>query len=429
MLLFIIAKSMVNAKAVASLLARTTKHENDLLRSILGNFPVPYLLVDANEKVLQTNQSCLDMIEIDGPLENCYGKSLAEIYYNDPTRETLVGKSIREGKIYQDIEVSTMGYRGKKLNVLANISPLYDVNNICIGGLCIYIDHSERRMLEAQLAQAGRMEAIGQLAAGIAHEINTPTQYVSDSITFLRDAFGDIGKVMSLSEEVAREHERAGRELSKVLKDVLAEIDYDFLKNEIPRTFDRIFDGIGRISSIVQAMKRFSYTSGHEFRPVNIQEAISNTLVISKNEWKYIATVETEFDPGLTVIMCLPGEINQVLLNIIVNAAHAIGDVVRGTSNMGSITIKTIQAGDYAEISIQDTGFGIPEDVRDKVFNLFFTTKEVGKGTGQGLAIAYDIVVNKHHGSITFKSEMGRGTTFFIRLPLEGLYQQQSVEV
>ncbi|MBI4804828.1 MAG: PAS domain S-box protein [Desulfovibrio sp.] len=303
---------------------------------------------------------------------------------------------------------------------VVTIGPLWNEEGGYDGYLILGDDISEVKFLEAQLANAAKLEAIGQLAAGIAHEINTPTQYVGDSVTFLKESFDDIGQLFTTAERYSNEPEKVGQEAALALRNLLEKIDADFLQAEIPKTIERIFDGIERISTIVQAMRRFSFAGGEEKRAFNLKNAIENTLVISRNEWKYVAEAQTDFDKDLPDILCMPGEISQVLLNIIVNAAHAIGDVVQGTSNLGLITITTKADGDFAEIRIRDTGTGIPKDVGDKVFNLFFTTKEVGKGTGQGLAIAYDIVVNKHGGTLEYESEPGAGTTFIIRLPCDG---------
>lgn len=306
---------------------------------------------------------------------------------------------------------------GKDGYFVVTIGPLWNEEGGYDGYLILGDDISEVKFLEAQLAQAARLEAIGQLAAGIAHEINTPTQYVGDSVSFLKESFEDISLIVAQAEEISRAPERVGEETALSAKALLERIDADFLKAEIPRTITRIFEGIERITTIVQAMRRFSYARGEEKRATNINGIIENTLTISRNEWKYVANVETDFDQALTDVPCVPGEIGQVLLNIVINAAHAIEEVVKGTSGLGLISVKTYREGDFAVICVRDTGAGIPASVGDRVFNLFFTTKEVGKGTGQGLAIAYDIVVNKHGGSLQYESSPGEGTAFFVRLP------------
>ena len=323
----------------------------------------------------------------------------------------------------QTVKLSNVWYErpdGSDGFLVVSVTRLCAKGSDMSGYLLLGEDITEVRALEAQLSQAAKLEAIGQLAAGIAHEINTPTQYVGDSVTFLKDAYEDLNRLVTQANELSRLPSPCGQSIAASLSSLLEEIDAPFLGEEIPKTIERIYEGIERISTIVLAMKRFSYNSGNEKKAMDIRNAIENTLVISRNEWKYVAEATTDFDSELSTVMCLAGDMNQVLLNIIVNAAHAISDVVRESNGLGRIAISTRKDNEFAEIRIQDTGTGIPKEVGDKVFNLFFTTKEVGKGTGQGLAIAYDIVVNKHNGSITFESEPGQGTTFIIRLPLAG---------
>jgi signal transduction histidine kinase len=167
-------------------------------------------------------------------------------------------------------------------------------------------------------------------------------------------------------------------------------------------------------------MKEFAHPDRKEMAQVDINQAISSTLVIATNEYKYVADLETDF-ASLPPVNCFAGEINQVVLNLIVNAAHAIGDVVKGTADKGKIRVATRVLDDQIEISVGDTGKGIPVEVRSRIFDPFFTTKEVGRGTGQGLSIARAVVVEKHGGTLHFETEAGRGTTFFIRLPINGL--------
>jgi two-component system NtrC family sensor kinase len=186
----------------------------------------------------------------------------------------------------------------------------------------------------------------------------------------------------------------------------------------VPGSFESCQDGISRISTIVRAMKEFAHPDQSEMASADLNRALQTTLAVAKNEYKYVADVTTDFG-DLPPVLCHVGDLNQVFLNLIVNAAHAIGDVVGKGGSKGTIRITTCQEGDSARIDIADTGSGIPEAIRQRIFDPFFTTKEVGKGTGQGLAIARSIVVTKHHGSLTFESEVGKGTTFTIRLPID----------
>jgi signal transduction histidine kinase len=197
--------------------------------------------------------------------------------------------------------------------------------------------------------------------------------------------------------------------------------DGGYLLEEIPKAIDQSLEGVGRVAALVNAMKEFSHPDTKEKAPTDLNRAIAATITVARNEWKYVAELETDFDPLLPPIPCHTGEINQVILNLIVNAAHAIGDVARqGGRQTGIITVATRGCAEWAEVRIEDTGTGIPEKLRTRVFDPFFTTKEVGKGTGQGLAIARSIVVDKHGGSLHFETEEGKGTVFIIRLPYDG---------
>jgi two-component system, NtrC family, sensor kinase len=281
---------------------------------------------------------------------------------------------------------------------------------------------SQLRGTQAKLIQAQKLEAIGQLAAGIAHEVNTPTQYVSDNTAFALRAVTGLSAALQAALAVvqAAKDGPVSAELLQAADAAVAKAKVAYLLKQLPRALEQSQEGLGRIASIVQAMKEFSHPSGAEKRPVNLREAIETTIAVARNEWKYVADVELDMDSELPLVPVLRNEFNQVILNLIVNAAHAIGDVTAGgAEGKGKITISGRRVhGDRVEIRVADSGAGIPEGARAKVFEPFFTTKAVGKGTGQGLAIAYSVVVDKHQGSIAFETELGRGTTFIIGLPL-----------
>ncbi|MEP7050765.1 MAG: ATP-binding protein [Pseudomonadota bacterium] len=280
---------------------------------------------------------------------------------------------------------------------------------------------TQLRGTQAKLIQAQKLEAIGQLAAGIAHEVNTPTQYVADNTTFARRAVTSLIEALQASLLVvqAAKDGNVTPELLAATDSMVAKAKVGYLFKQLPRALEQSQEGLGRIATIVQAMKEFSHPSGAEKRPVNLREAIETTIAVARNEWKYVAEVELDMPAELPPVPVLRNEFNQVILNLIVNAAHAIGDVtVGGAEGKGKIAITGRVQDESFELRIADTGGGIPESARAKVFEPFFTTKAVGKGTGQGLAIAYSVIVDKHHGSISFETELGRGTTFVIRLPL-----------
>jgi two-component system NtrC family sensor kinase len=283
-------------------------------------------------------------------------------------------------------------------------------------------DITKRKAIETHLAQAQKLESIGQLAAGIAHEINNPTQYVGDNTRFLKDAFKDIGVLLSKYGQMVQAL-KSGSSVTSLVEEVDAlaqEADVAYLVEEIPRAIEQTLDGVERVSKIVRAMKEFSHPGSEEKIGVDINKAIESTITVARNEWKYVAEMQTDFDASLPLVPCLPGEFNQVILNIVINAAHAIAEVVEdGVGGKGEIHVGTRRREGGVEIRISDTGPGIPEENRPRVFDPFFTTKEVGKGTGQGLAIAHSVIVDKHGGTLGFETETGKGTTFVIFLPVD----------
>jgi PAS domain S-box-containing protein len=289
------------------------------------------------------------------------------------------------------------------------------------GLLLLGSDITELRVLEVQLSHAQKLESIGQLAAGVAHEINTPIQFVGDNVHFLEDSFRGLSGLLAKYRKITAVP--PGSPLDPVLEEVRqAEeaADVEYLIEEVPRAIGQTVDGINRVATIVRAMKEFAHPDqGTDRVLTDINQALTSTLTVARNEIKYVADVDTDFGE-LPLVVCLPGDLNQVFLNLIINAAHAIGAVVRDTRGKGRIGVRTRVDGDSVLIAISDTGTGVPEHIRGRIFDPFFTTKEVGKGTGQGLAIARNVVVDKHGGTLTFETEMGRGTTFLIRLPVAG---------
>jgi two-component system NtrC family sensor kinase len=287
--------------------------------------------------------------------------------------------------------------------------------------VCVAIDIRDRKRLEMELRQAQKLESVGRLAAGVAHEINTPVQFVSDSLHFLDEASKDLIVIIDKLQQVRRSM-NAGTPWTEAASSAdAAEIaaDLPFLLENVPMAFERCLDGMGRIATIVRSMKEFAHPDSKEMMEVDVNRAIESTLTIARNEYKHVAELETDFG-DLPQVRCYVGELNQAVLNIVVNAAHAIADLVEGTDRLGRIWVQTRKDGDDVVIRIADTGGGIPEAIRDRVFDPFFTTKAVGKGTGQGLSVARSVVVDKHKGALSIESEVGKGTTFSIRLPIAG---------
>ena len=282
-------------------------------------------------------------------------------------------------------------------------------------------DITAQKNLEMELQQAQKLEAVGTLAAGIAHEINTPIQFVGDNLRFLRESVEQLlelcGRHLALVEK-SKEGEIPAA-MWKETAEALEDFDFEFLSEELPDAVSQSLEGAQRVAKIVRAMKEFSHPGSSEISPADLNDAIQTTITVARNEWKFVAEMETELDGELPPVPCIVGEFNQVILNMIVNARDAIGDVAaeRG-GGLGKIRITTGVEGEHAVITVGDTGGGIPDEVISRVFDPFFTTKEVGKGTGQGLAISRSVVVDKLGGILDVESEPGVGTTFTIRLPL-----------
>lgn len=284
----------------------------------------------------------------------------------------------------------------------------------------ILFDISERKALERQVSMAQKLQSIGQLAAGIAHEINTPIQYIGSNITFLADSFN---RLFDLHRHYCTMMEKAnkGLDITGVIDEItrlVEELDLDFLMEEIPQAARQSLNGVDQVASIVKAMKQFAHPEQDNLAVVDINSALEQTTIVARNEWKYVADLHLDLDPAKPAIEGYPGPLNQVFLNIIVNAAQAIAERVGNSGAKGLITIRTRIDEPYVTIEVSDTGNGIPADRINKIFDPFFTTKAVGKGTGQGLSIAYSIITNKHNGTIDVASTVGLGSTFTLRLPL-----------
>jgi len=302
---------------------------------------------------------------------------------------------------------------------LAGQPPAGDGHLVLLDVTATRQDEEERRRMELELRLSQKLEAVGQLAAGIAHEINTPVQFVGDTIRFLDDAFTDLSGLIEAYGDL-RQHAAEQGTASEVLARLAAAeeaADLEYLRERVPAALARARDGIDRVAKIVRAIRDFAHPPTTVKGPVDVNQALANTLIVAANEYKYVAEVECEFGE-LPPIVANAGDLNQVFLNLVVNAAQAIEDTVGSSGERGRISIATQLEDDRVVVSIADTGGGIAPEVAGRVFDPFFTTKEVGRGTGQGLAISHTIVAERHGGSLTFASAPGEGTTFFVRLPV-----------
>lgn len=272
----------------------------------------------------------------------------------------------------------------------------------------------ERSRMELELRHAQKLEAVGQLAAGVAHEINTPMQYIGNSLQFLRSAFNELNDLGLLLEDYLDSDQESSDKSRVALEKMRVDGDLEYIRGRVPKALDRALDGIGRVTKIVRAMNEFTHPDSAEKSPADLVRALDATITIASNEYKYHARIVKEYQE-IPYVDCYLGDLNQVFLNLIVNAAHAIA---AASINDGTITVKTWMEGATVYISIGDNGTGIPQDIQHRVFDPFFTTKEVGRGTGQGLSISHKIVVEKHGGKLAFETKQGCGTTFVIALPV-----------
>jgi two-component system, NtrC family, sensor kinase len=391
------------------------------LTAIMNNLNVGIAMLAPDMKILELNQRMQQWFPhfAAGTAIFCYeafvsppGKGICEDCPMAVTFQT--GKTCEETRNIATIQGE------REFRIVA--SPVLDNSGRVYAGIVSYEDVTEKMLLEKDLARSQKLEAVGQLAAGIAHEINTPIQYIGDNVSFLKDSFDEIAGVMNTYEQFWQELTERGtvpEEMSRHLSDKVEDADITYLWEEIPKTINQSLEGVRRVEKIVRAMKDFSHPGSDEKTAVDINKILESTITVCRNEWKYVAEMETNLAPDLPLIPCFAGEISQVFLNIIVNGAHAIGDFTEGGSKgKGKISIQTSRAEDSIQIRISDTGGGIPKEIQDRVFDAFFTTKARGKGTGQGLAIARRVVIDKHQGNLSFETEKGRGTTFVIELPV-----------
>ena len=394
------------------------------LQDILNAIQVGIVVVDPETRqIVNCNPAVLKMINA------TEGQVIGNVCHSFICPEQVGQCDFIDGHLKIDqAEKELMTIDGTRIPILKTIS------SIMVSGkellLETFIDTSEqkkaeleRQGLELEMIQARKLEAVGSLAAGIAHEINSPIQFVGDNTNFLSDSFMSL---MSLIEAYDNLWQKAngGANMAELgLEKVRAEenVELEYMRKEIPAAIEQTLEGVRRVSTIVLAMKNFAHSDQGKTSMSNLNEMLKSTLTVARNELKYVAVVETDFDNDLPEIECYRDDLNQVFLNLLVNAAHTIAEVDGDASaGKGIITVSTLRGYDDVAICISDTGKGIPKAVRNRIFDPFFSTKDIGKGSGQGLSIARKIVVDKHGGSLDFETEEGKGTTFIIRLPVTG---------
>ncbi len=398
------------------------EQSNNFLNRILHSMSGGVIVTDANFTISLVNTAASELLL--EPSENLVGQSLWNAF---PLESTYLSSSeTASPKVSSDQTEGILLRRvdHQPIPVSYSFSHIENEENEVEAIVCLFQDLSLMKTLERQLLQSQKLESVGQLAAGIAHEINTPIQYVRDNTVFVREEFDNVKRLLVAVEqllEACSDQSSLQAERQTVLT-IIDDIDLSYLVDEIPAALNQSFEGAESVARIVRSMKTFSHPGTEEKTHANINEAIESTVTVSKNEWKYVSDIELELDPSLPLVNCHPGELTQVFLNLIVNAAHAIGEATdNGKKGKGKITLATKRHEEHVEIQVRDTGSGIPHEVQSKIFDPFFTTKALGKGTGQGLAIVYSTITDRHNGSIEFQTEVGKGTTFLIELPTENI--------
>ncbi|MCP4305017.1 MAG: PAS domain-containing protein [bacterium] len=399
------------ARSREASLQATVEEEKELLRAIVDHTPESIAWKDSHLQLMGCNPAMMERFTEAG-VDPSIGVKVSDSVSTDEIRRLVEDHEAMEAKVLatgEPLKGKQMDYStpsGHPETVIRSIIPLMHKDST-IGVVSTMSDITEIVGLERSLAAAGRLESIGQLAAGIAHEINTPVQFVSDNTSFLNASFPDLISAFDRVAELASQTDK------EAVDSVVKELDFEFLTEEIPDAIAQSHEGLNMIANIIRAMKDFAHPGG-DVGPADINRLVTSTVEVSRNEWKYNADLELDLDEELPQPECDEGQIKQVVLNIVVNAAHAIAD---SDADRGQIKITTESTDEAVVLTISDTGTGMTPEVRARIFERFYTTKEVGRGSGQGLAIAYD-AVKSHGGTIEVESAPGAGTTFTITIPL-----------
>jgi PAS domain S-box-containing protein len=397
-------------------LAEIRRAENELLLTAISSL---FIAVDSDGYIFECNKPAQDFFEISRQqvLKRPFVEVLNFCIHVDKLNE-IVDKGLKQdrssGEIEINVDFSTRGEGIKSL--LSTISPIMDETGKKLGFLLLAEDITNRKEEEILRNLSKKLEALGQMASGIAHEIKTPLQYIAHNARFVSDSFMEVVKLFRLLNEQLPNFENSGDiEIITRIKRLIALHDMDYIMEEMPKASEQIIDGVGKVSEIIQSMTEYTYPGRGFKEKCDINELLKSTLVVVQNSIKKRADIHLELFDRLPRIPCYPGELSQVFLNMLVNASDAVDE----SGVWGQVRIATYLENGEIVISISDTGTGIPESHKDNIFNPFFTTKEAGKGTGQGLSLAHNVVIEKHGGKLDFTSKVGAGTTFFIRLPLE----------
>lgn len=422
-LLEILASRDEKIRELSQTLALVTYAKQEWERTA-DSLPELIAILNRERKLVRMNKALAQHLE--SSYEKLLGSDFCFCAASDKDGNAcLHQKVLNEGKTYQEerydpkygghFELSVIPCHAKDGNLTGTIHIARNINER-------KAFEKQRDELKAGMLQSQKLLSVGQLAAGIAHEINTPAQYVATNVDFLKDSFANIAALMECLKKYFEVMEPidARQEKSGTVQNMLIDADWEYLVEEIPLALGQCQEGLRQISSIVGAMKEFAHPGSKAKIATDLNRIITTTIKVCQNEWKHIAELKTDLAADLPQVACYADEMGQVFLNLIVNAAHAIKDHIDAgkIQGKGSIVIATWQEKDKVKISVADNGIGIPPSIHARIFDPFFTTKQVGKGTGQGLAITHDVIANKHKGSIHVTSNEGQGTVFTITMPL-----------
>lgn len=405
------SRSLYQANKALGKIAENLEGQRQQLNTILDHTFAGILLVNDKLNVMQSNKSANEMFNFSQ--DDLLDLRVLDLFERSKAIARLL--MIKYKKKVNDVHFETVAFngQGQGFPVEVGVSTIqksdgrramvWIINDITRRKR----EEAKRKELERELGQAQKLEALGTLASGVAHEINTPIQYVGDNMRFLSESLGEISSLMSLYEKGAPADE---------IKEKSEDADIEFLMEEIPEAIEQSLKGLEQVAGIVKAIKEFSHPGQDGVEKVDLNEAIETTLTVTRSQWKYVAEVDLDLDENISHAPCSQGDINQVLVNLIVNAADAISE--QKEKSLGKIGIKTSEENGWVNIVVTDSGCGMPAEVQERMFDPFYTTKDVGKGSGQGLAISYNIIRVKHKGEILCHSKEGEGTTFTIRLPI-----------
>jgi PAS domain S-box-containing protein len=374
------------------------------------------IAVDFNGKIFQLNETAEKFFNI--PASQTIGQLFVEVlkdYISPDMLNMIIEKGLGKDNIYDNFEIPIQFNNGGGKLLLGVINPFMDREGQKLGFLLLAEDITHRKEDEMRRNLAQKLESLGKMIRNIAHEIKSPLQYIGNNSYFILDAFENLVKfVDTLKQSVTNIAKSNPIDMKEEIEKIVEEYDIGYILEEGPKASDQIVRGVSRVSTIIQSMLNYTHPGRSVLEQANIHELFENTLIFIRSKKKDIFEIETEFDRDIPQVLCYPGELIQVFMNLLINAADAIQE----KGKPGLIKITTSYNENEVIIAIADNGCGIPDEIKDNIYNPFFTTKEVGKGTGQGLALVHNIVTQRHKGRIYFESQVGEGTTFYVHLPI-----------